>query len=211
MIYTWIMDITEIMEEKELYEQLYESLPDFRRKKADMINRKIKKVQSIAVWTLYQRMRKYYQLSDAFPFNLSHSGKYALCSLSDQRGIQVGCDVEMIRGNRLAVAERFFCPQESAWIRSRSTRERQKGEFYRYWVLKESFMKAVRLGMRLDMKSFEIMVDKNTAKLVKQPEDYSDDYCFQEYQTLNGDAHIAVCSTLNEFSELKYCEARCIN
>ena len=39
-------------------------------------------------------------------------------------------------------------------------RQEPADAFFRYWVLKESFMKAVRLGMKLDTRKFEIEFDK---------------------------------------------------
>ena len=165
-------------------------------------------MQSAGAWILYQQMRKYYELSDQMPYNLSHSGKYALCSVSTQPDAQVGCDVEMIKENKLRLAERYFCPGEVAWIQSQTTEAEQAEGFYRYWVLKESFIKAIRLGMKQDLCEFEIALDEPEARLVRQPDAFPEKYYYQEYRTDDGDARIAVCSTEKKFGELHYLDER---
>ena len=109
MVHTWIMDVTPLQDDM-IYRKCYNRLPDWRREKADRIRPLEGKMQSAGAWILYQQMLKYYELSDQMPYNLSHSGKYALCSVSTQPDAQVGCDVEMIKENKLRLAERYFCP-----------------------------------------------------------------------------------------------------
>ena len=165
-------------------------------------------MQSAGAWILYQQMRKYYELSDQMPYNLSHSGKYALCSVSTQPDAQVGCDVEMIKENKQRLAERYFCPGEVDWIQSQTTEAEQAEGFYRYWVLKESFIKAIHLGMQQDLREFEIALDEEGARLVRQPDAFPEKYYYQEYRTDAGDARIAVCSTEKKFGELHYLDER---
>ena len=96
MIKTWIADVTPLYE-TETYRRYYCLVPDFRKEKADKITVWEKKAQSIGVWVLLQKMRQYYSLDEQANFNLSHSGKYVLCSVDDSgtKGAEVGCDVEM--------------------------------------------------------------------------------------------------------------------
>ena len=192
MVHTWIMDVTPLQNDM-IYRRCYNRLPDWRREKADRIRPLEGKMQSVGVWILYQQIRKYYELSDQMPYNLSHSGKYALCSVSTQPDAQVGCDVEMMKGNKIRLAERYFCPGEVAWIQSRKNEAEQAEGCYRYWVLKESFIKAL---------------DERGARLVRQPEAVPGTYYYQEYQTDAGDARIAVCSTEKKFDELHYLDER---
>ena len=104
---------------------------------------------------------------------------------------------EMIKENKLRLAERYFCPGEVAWIQSQTTEAEQAEGFYRYWVLKESFIKAIRLGMKQDLCEFEIALDA-----------FPEKYYYQEYRTDAGDARIAVCSTEKKFGELHYLDER---
>ena len=86
-------------------------------------------------------------------FNLSHSGDFVLCAVSTR---EVGCDIEQVRGIDLNIARRFFFGSEYDDILSRPT-DREKTEmFFRYWTLKESFMKATGKGMSLPLDSFSV-------------------------------------------------------
>lgn len=203
MIHTWILDVTCLQEER-LYRQVYERLPAFRRGKADRLKRMEQKAQSVGTWALYEQMKSYYHLSEEHPYNLSHSGKYALCAVSDCADVHLGCDVEIIDAPRWGIAERFFCPSEAAWIRAQKSEKEQIQAFYRYWVLKESFVKATRRGLRQDLKGFEIAFTRQGAKLIRQPEDCLGIYYYREYQPAAEDACVAVCSTESEFGELRY-------
>ncbi len=86
-------------------------------------------------------------------FNLSHSGDYAVCVLNDS---PVGVDIEECKDYRENVAKRFFAPNEYEDICSLQDLHDQVQRFYQYWVLKESFMKATGLGMKLEMNSFRV-------------------------------------------------------
>ena len=207
MVYTWIMDVTPLQDDM-IYRKCYNRLPDWRREKADRIRPLEGKMQSAGAWILYQQMLKYYELSDQMPYNLSHSGRYALCSVGTQPGVLVGCDVEMIKENTQRLAERYFCPGEVDWIQSQTTEAERAEGFYRYWVLKESFIKAIHLGMQQDLREFEIALDEEGARLVRQPDAFPEKYYYQEYRTDAGDARIAVCSTEKKFGELHYLDER---
>ena len=63
--------------------------------------------------------------------------------------------------------------------------------FYRYWVLKESFLKATRKGLVMGLNTSEIQIP--------QPEEIREAYYLKEYQT--DGARIAVCSTNPNFDE----------
>lgn len=208
MIQTWAADITPLLEE-EIYQKYYNMAPRFRQDKADRIRFERDRAQSIGAWVLYQRMRKTYGVDDKAVFNLSHSGKYVLCSVEDtgKKQVKLGCDVEMIGTAGEKIARRFFCPAETDYILGMPEGEERNQAFYRYWVLKESFMKATRLGMGLDMRSFEIGFDeKDIPVLMKKPVEMARDYYYKEYPELNHEARIAVCSTEKLFVEKLHIE-----
>lgn len=87
-----------------------------------------------------------------FFFSISHSGDYVMLSVSRS---ETGCDIEKIRDMDLSVAKRFFHPEEYAHICSVPPAERTE-LFFRYWTLKESFLKLTGEGLRLPMRSFRI-------------------------------------------------------
>ena len=77
--------------------------------------------------------------------------------------------------------------------------------FYRYWVLKESFMKATRQGMAMDMRSFEIGWNKaKEPVLIRKPEEYPEQYVYREYGDKAVNARIAVCTTDQEIDRQLY-------
>ena len=84
-------------------------------------------------------------------FNISHSGEYVICLVSND---EVGCDIEEIKDINLNIANKFFYNTEYTNIFNSSNKI---DTFYRYWTLKESFIKSVGLGLSLDLNSFEIV------------------------------------------------------
>lgn len=93
-------------------------------------------------------------------FNLSHSGVWALCAVSDGA---VGCDVEALGHADLRLAARFFHPAEYRDIAAQPTPEAVDARFYRYWTLKESYIKATGKGMSLPLNTFELRCEREIA------------------------------------------------
>jgi len=90
----------------------------------------------------------------AVSFNLSHTRGMVGIAVSPQSGDAVGFDIEPIdRKVRLALADRYFRPEEVAWIGSLAPAQRQHG-FLRLWTLKEALIKATGEGMARDLASF---------------------------------------------------------
>lgn len=102
-----------------------------------------------------------------FFFSLSHSGDYAMAAVS---GAEVGCDVERLRAVKPGLAERFFCPEEAEYIASLPGEEGRR-LFFRCWTLKESFLKATGLGLRLPMNAFCILPGEDGQARVRQSVD----------------------------------------
>ncbi len=76
-------------------------------------------------------------------FSLSHSGLYAACVVSDAA---VGLDIQTPQPYKKEIAERFFSPEERAYVLSSP----DPGEaFTELWCRKESFLKATGLGLKL--------------------------------------------------------------
>jgi len=88
-------------------------------------------------------------------FNLSHSERRVMCSVSEQ---DVGCDTEEVRPIDLDIAKRYFHGTEYEAISEEQDMVRRNLLFYRYWTLKESFMKVTGLGFSIPLDSFEIVL-----------------------------------------------------
>ena len=90
-----------------------------------------------------------------FHFNLSHSGKYVMAAAAET---EVGCDIEEIRrlgkknaeqegrSRYIEIAERVFHPEEIAALAAASEEDRP-ALFFRFWTLRESFVKARGMGL----------------------------------------------------------------
>lgn len=196
MIKTWMADISPLYEEK-CYRKYYNRAPEFRRKKADALRMHEKKAQSIGVWSVFAAMKETYHIAEHAVYNFSHSGKLVMCSVAiepTEKKVRLGCDVEAMKLLNLAVAERYFCQREYGYIMAGENSEVRNDRFYRYWVLKESFLKATRKGMALDMHSFELELGISP-KMRKQPEEFSERYYYKELELPWRDYKAAVCST----------------
>ena len=151
LLYTAPAALTESLQSAAAHELLHQCLPLYAS------TRRIRLTDSPVI--LRTEMGKPY--FPDFPdvhFNLSHSGERVMCVISP---FEVGCDVEIIKGDRGRLAERFFKPEESAWIKHFETLEKQSEAFYRLWTLKECYMKVTGRGMSLMPDKFALRVDEN--------------------------------------------------
>lgn len=83
-------------------------------------------------------------------FNLSHSGEYVVCAVSDR---EVGVDIEKRAKARMEVAGRFFHEREVRMLKSLSGTG-QDQLFFNYWSVKESFLKYIGTGLTRPLNSF---------------------------------------------------------
>lgn len=93
---------------------------------------------------------KPYLTNDALNFNLSHTGNQFVIAVSDTGNI--GIDIEQYRDRKSisGLVEKCFSKIERDYWNNLS--EQQKNiMFYRFWVRKESFVKAVGRGIALGL------------------------------------------------------------
>ncbi len=83
-------------------------------------------------------------------FSLSHSGSWALCAVADR---EVGADIQERRACKEALVRRFFAPDERDAVLRAPDRDRA---FTSVWARKESYAKALGLGLKLPMESFSV-------------------------------------------------------
>ena len=129
-------------------------------------------------------------------FNLSHSEDKVMCSISDS---DVGCDVERIQPIDLDIARRYFFGSEYETIASADDENRYE-MFYRFWTLKESFMKATGLGFELPLDSFKISLGDPVE--VEQTVD-DREYYFREFDLEDGYRY-ACCSLNDEIEPIRF-------
>ena len=130
-------------------------------------------------------------------FNLSHSGERVMCAVS---GGEAGCDIEQIRDVDLKIARRYFFYGEYERIAAAATEEERCDLFFRYWTLKESFMKVTGRGLSLPLDAFQIVLPPRGVEgeiTVVQNVDRRL-YRFQEFHDIDGSGgsyRCAVCWT----------------
>ena len=111
-----------------------------------------------------------------FNFNISHSEDLVMIAVSEN---EIGCDIEKVTDIGLDIAKKFFFREEYENIAAIPASEKRNELFFRYWTLKESFMKVTGLGMKLPLDSFSIIIDKTGVVGVRQNVD-ARTYSFRE-------------------------------
>mgnify|MGYP004445425849 CR=1 FL=1 len=87
-------------------------------------------------------------------FNLSHSGEYVVCMISEE---PCGCDVEMISRKMTSIVRRYYTEEEKkAVIKCRDGNETEPNQALAMsiWTMKESFIKPIGLGLSVPLESF---------------------------------------------------------
>lgn len=90
-------------------------------------------------------------------FNMSHTPGLAVCAIT--RCGDIGVDVEYHTENQalLEIADHYFSPREVDDLLSLPDSQRHAG-FFRYWTLKEAYVKARGEGLSLPLDSFSFLL-----------------------------------------------------
>ena len=87
-------------------------------------------------------------------FNLAHAGMHVACALAADR--EVGVDIESERDDidTMALARQYFCRNEIRQLEESPLK--QKGPlFYKYWTLKEAYLKAEGSGLNISLTAID--------------------------------------------------------
>lgn len=132
--------------------------------------------------------------SEEVCFNLSHSGKYVLCAVSET---EIGCDIEKIKEVKWKLAKRFFSEKEYEILEEVERQEsparwtETNETFTRLWVLRESYVKKTGegLGIALAGLDFSDILEQKNFKGKKNGEFLEETFFEMEYDGY----WIAVC------------------
>lgn len=102
-------------------------------------------------------------VSAPWSISISHSAGRALCAVVP-RGEAVGCDVEHVEPRDERMVEDFFAPEEVATVRAREGAARDLLVAL-VWSAKESALKLLREGLRLDTRSAHVDLGGDTASV----------------------------------------------
>ncbi len=156
---------------------------------ADMEHSKTDEIVQLSFVQLLEKLRnplpleytygdcgKPYLKNYPFYFNISHSGNYVFCVISNQ---EVGADIQLKQQQvNERLLQRFFATEEKAYWEQCNTDAEKRDFFYRMWCRKEAYGK-------LTGKGIGEAVSVNMC--LEQPS-----ICIKEYN-LSEDYQIAVC------------------
>lgn len=126
-------------------------------------------------------------------YNLSHSGDYAACVLSDRT---VGIDIEREKPDIRPGVMRVLS-EEERWTVEQS--DNRICRFFDFWVLKESYMKAVGTGFTKPPASFSVRLEHGSYQIYEQG--IRQNYECYLYRLPDG-YHLAVCAELSGETEV---------
>ena len=127
--------------------------------------------------------------NDVF-FNFSHSGEYGICVVSDN---EIGCDIELIKDIDFGIAKRFFTKNEYESIESVVDLKEKNNLFFRYWTIKESYIKALGLGLSKMLNDFEVIIYKNN--IIVDDKNTESGYKIEEIKDIEG-YKVAICEKI---------------
>lgn len=109
-------------------------------------------------------------------FNMSHTNGMVGVAALPLLGCTLGFDLEPLdRKAPLEIANRYFRPEEVAWLHALPAAERPEG-FLRLWTLKEAFIKATGLGLAQNLAEFGFAPNPPrihfTEAVAERPEDW---------------------------------------
>lgn len=217
----------EELKDEALFLSRYQNVSMERRKKIDQFLFKKDKMLSLAAELLLEEALRRAGVHnwkihygdngkpyiDGLYFNLSHSGEQVMCAVSER---EVGCDVEKVTDIELEIAGRFFYGTEYDRIMEQTTVQGRCDMFFRLWTLKESFMKATGLGMKLPLDAFRIDITEKQEQWNKtagenilenrirvRQQVNMENYYFKEYEFQDGYKY-AACGLVPEFENMEF-------
>lgn len=176
MIKVAYMNISLLYDEA-IQQKNMDRLSQSRRQKAEKIKVSHERARSIGAGLLLERMLSEAGVSEDIEyleygvfehgkpylvkygnihFNLSHSGDYVACAISDQN---VGIDIQKMDKMRENVAKRFFSKNEQEFLGMLED-ERKQEAFFKIWTGKESYTKWLETGLTIPLNEFSIDVEK---------------------------------------------------
>ena len=82
-------------------------------------------------------------------FNISHSGDYVICAVSES---EIGIDIEKIKEVKDGLTEYICTEEEKNYIASCKDKEKKQRRFFEIWTAKEAYFKFLGTGLG-DLKS----------------------------------------------------------
>jgi 4'-phosphopantetheinyl transferase len=94
-------------------------------------------------------------------FNYSHSGDWVVCAIDNK---PIGIDIQEMVNINLDISKFILSEKELHYMRMNKEID-QKRCFFDLWTLKESYIKALGIGMSKELKSFTVEINKSMGKI----------------------------------------------
>ena len=212
---------TSVFSDKELFDKFYEKMDDRRKEKIDRFKNDSDKYLSLGAGVLLKLVlsdagvkeyetecgkngKPYIKGRNDLFFNLSHSGKYAVMTVS---GKEVGIDIEKNKKFEDSLIKRIFDEKEIASAGEllsgeeafSSTCTRSADALYTgLWTAKESVMKYFGIGLGMDPVKIHIEMNEEMQRLRVSAKEHDCEGLFVHRYEL-GDYQISVCSEYENY------------
>lgn len=138
---------------------------------------------------VYGKNGKPYLADHSFQFNLSHSGPYVFCGVSEQ---EIGVDIQKMQKLKdLSLAKRFFSTEEFRALEECGDEDARRLMFFRLWVRKEAYGKLTGRGLAdavgKDLRTESVMEADRQGNVTEERA-----LAWEEYDVPEG-CRIAVC------------------
>lgn len=122
-------------------------------------------------------------------FNLSNTDGLVACAVT--RDCELGVDVENMqrRGETVAIADRYFSASEAEALKALPESE-QRERFFRYWTLKEAYIKARGMGLKLPLGQFSFQLEEGAIRISFGPEIEDEPSAWQFHQEQVSERHM---------------------
>ncbi|MEO4052794.1 4'-phosphopantetheinyl transferase superfamily protein [Solibacillus sp. CAU 1738] len=121
-----------------------------------------------------------------------------ICAVSSN---QIGIDIEKQKIIDITIAHQFFTKKECDYIYS--LENHQLNRFFEIWTFKESYIKALGLGLSLPLNSFSIIKDRFNQNFIIESQSQGIEFYLKNY-LIDSNYRIAVCARNNVFPHIKY-------
>lgn len=134
--------------------------------------------------------KPYLLQNESLKVNWSHSGEYVVCAVADR---EVGIDLQYAKKEpKEALVRKTLQPEELLFYEN--AREERKRLFYKYWTLKESYLKAIGTGFHTSLETFYIRMDKIVPRIIQKGSEAGEqDYYCRILEFEDPDYVAAVC------------------
>lgn len=109
-------------------------------------------------------------------FNITHCDGIAACAVG---GVPLGIDAECVRPVNSALVRRVLSANEQVELNQLGEKE-QGVRFIEYWTLKECYLKAKGIGLRMEPKQVEFQIHESQEPVCQDQDFFCSSFCLDE-------------------------------